>query len=247
MRSFGKLTWVEFKLFLREPFGFFFTLIFPLMMLFIFGSIYGNEPMEVFGGRGTMDISVPAYTAMIIAISGLMNITITLSTYRENGILRRLRTTPVSPLAVLVAQLVVIFIVTLLGMALLLIAAVAVYHVQIIGNPFSMLTGFTYCCLCFFPIGLILAGIMPTARSANIVGLVLLYPMMFFSGAGYPRELLPASVKGVGTYLPLTYVVNLLRGLWFGDSWAAHTADVLVLLGIMAAGVLVAVLTFRWE
>ena len=71
MKSLLKMTWVEAKLFLREPVGAFFTLAFPLMMLFLFGSIYGNEPTPMFGGRGTIDISVPSYTAMIVATTGL--------------------------------------------------------------------------------------------------------------------------------------------------------------------------------
>jgi ABC-2 type transport system permease protein len=247
MKSFLKLTWVEAKLFLREPFGFFFTVVFPLGMLFLFGSIYGNKPVPEFGGRGTIDISVPGYTAMVIAISGLMNITINLATYRDNGVLRRLRTTPVSPLKVLLAQQLEIFVMTLAGTVLLFLAALIVYRVQVFGNVFSMLAAFTLCCLCFFPIGLVIAGIMPSARSANIVGLVLLYPMMFFSGAGYPRELLPDAVHRVGDFMPLTYVVNLLRGVWFGESWAAHITDIVILLGVMVVGLTVAALTFRWE
>ncbi|MHB9031821.1 MAG: ABC transporter permease [Anaerolineae bacterium] len=246
-RSYLKLIQNEFRLYLREPIGLFFTLVFPLMMLFLFGSIYGNKPVPQLGGRGTIDISMPGYTSMVIGIAGLMNITMNLAIYRENGVLRRLRTTPVSPLALLLAELVVVFTATAFGMLLLLVAALTIYKVQIFGQPLSMLAAFVYCCLCFYPLGLVLAGLMPNPRVANIVGLVLLYPMMFLSGAGYPRQLLPAGIQKVGAFLPLTYVVNLLNGAWFGESWAAHTTDVLVLLGFMVVCVVVAVFTFRWE
>ena len=64
MQGLFKLTWIELKLFSREPIAAFFTLAFPLMMLFLFGSIYGNKPSSFFGGFGTIDISVPAYTAI---------------------------------------------------------------------------------------------------------------------------------------------------------------------------------------
>ena len=66
MRSLWKMTLTELKLYLREPIAAFFTLVFPVMLLLIFGSIYGNEPQVLFGGRGTVDMSVPAYMAMII-------------------------------------------------------------------------------------------------------------------------------------------------------------------------------------
>jgi ABC-2 type transport system permease protein len=247
MKSLLKMTWMETKLFLREPLGAFFTLAFPLMMLFLFGSIYGNKPTPMFGGYGTIDISVPAYTAMIIATSGLMSITITMAAYRENGVLRRLRTTPVSPLVVLISQVIVVFAMTSLGMVMLIVAGKLVYHMRFEGNAWSVLGGFVLSSLSFFGLGFILAGILRTARTAQIVGMVLLYPMLFLSGAGFPRELLPEAIKKVSTFLPLTYVVNLLRGLWIGQSWGDHLLDVGVLVGMLVLGIIISVKTFRWE
>jgi ABC-2 type transport system permease protein len=247
MRSLLKMTWMEAKLFLREPIGAFFTLAFPLMMLFLFGSIYGNKPEVMFGGYGTIDISIPAYTAMIIATTGLLGLTITMSAYRENGILRRLRTTPISPLAVLAAQVIVLLLMTTFGMILLIIAGKLVYHMRFEGNVLSVLAGFILCSLSFFALGFVLAGLMPTARTAQVVGMVLLYPMLFLSGAGFPRELLPETIKKVSAFLPLTYVVNLLRGLWIGEAWGRHLLDVTVLVGILVLGVVISIFTFRWE
>ena len=247
MKSLLKMTWMETKLFLREPMGAFFTLAFPLMMLFLFGSIYGNEPTPMFGGYGTVDISIPAYTAMIIATTGLMSITITMASYRENGVLRRLRTTPISPLVILIAQVMVVFAMTSLGMILLIVAGKVVYHVRFDGNVLSVLAGFALSSLSFFGLGFILAGLMPSARTAQIVGMVLLYPMLFLSGAGFPFELLPDAIKKVSAFLPLTYVVNLLRGLWIGDPLNTHWLDVGVLAGILLLGIIISVKTFRWE
>jgi ABC-2 type transport system permease protein len=247
MKSLLKMTWMEVKLFLREPVGAFFTLAFPLMMLFLFGSIYGNEPTPMFGGYGTIDISVPAYTAMIIATSGLMSITITMAAYRENGVLRRLRTTPVSPLVVLAAQVIVVFTMTSLGMVLLIVAGKLVYHMRFDGNVWSVLGGFVLGSLSFFGLGFILASVLRTARTAQIVGMVLLYPMLFLSGAGFPRELLPETIKKVSTFLPLTYVVNLLRGLWIGEAWSQHITEVIVLVVMLVVGVLISAKMFRWE
>ncbi len=247
MKSLLKMTWVEAKLFFREPVGAFFTLILPLLFLFLFGSMYGNKPVAQFGGQGTIDISIPSYTAMIIATSGLMSITITMAAYREKGVLRRLRTTPVSPLVVLGAQVIVVFAMTCLGMLLLIVAGKLVYHIRFEGNALSVLGGFVLSCLSFFALGFILAGVIPTARTAQIVGLVLLYPMLFLSGAGYPRELLPEAIRKVSAFLPLTYVVNLLRGLWIGEAWGKHLLDIGVLVGVLVLGIIISVKTFRWE
>ena len=111
----------------------------------------------------------------------------------------------------------------------------------------SVLAGFVLSSLSFFAIGFVLAGLMPTARTAQVVGMVLLYPMLFLSGAGFPRELLPEAIKKFSTFLPLTYVVNLLRGLWIGDTWDTHRLDVGVLAGILVLGIILSEKTFRWE
>jgi ABC-2 type transport system permease protein len=247
MKSFFKFTWMETKLFLREPVGAFFTLIFPLMMLFLFGSIYGNEPSEYFNGYGSVDVSVPAYTAMIVATTGLMGLTITISSYRENGVLRRMRTTPISPLMILFAQVVVLFCMTLIGMAFLIVAGKIVYQMRFDGNIFNVVVGFILSSLSFFAIGFVLAGLLPSARTAQIVGMVILYPMLFLSGAGFPRELLPESIIKISKFLPLTYVVNLLRGFWIGEGWEKHVVNVIVLTGILIVGVVISYITFKWE
>lgn len=247
MKSLQKMTWMEARLFLREPVSAFFTLVFPLIMLFIFGAIYGNVPMPGSGAQGTVDTLIPAFTAMIIGMTGLMATTITMATYRENGILRRLSTTPVSSLVVMIAQVIVVFTMTTLGMLLLVIAGKLVFHVRFEGNAFSLLAGFVLSGLSFFGIGFILAGTLPTARTAQVVAMVLLYPMLILSGAAWPRELMPATIQKISAFVPLTYVVNLLSGLWNGNPWGDHLLDVGVLFGMLVLGVIVSMKTFRWE
>lgn len=248
MKSLMKMSWVEGKLFLREPVGAFFTLAFPLIMLFIFGTIYINTPADK-GPSGVEAIGslIPAFIAMVIGITGLMALTVTMSTYRENGILRRLQTTPLSPLVIMTSQIAVVFCMTALGTILLVIAARLVYHVRFDGNPLSVFAGFTFGCLSFFGIGFILAGVMPTARTAQIIAMVLVYPMLIFSGAAWPRELMPASIEKVSTFVPLTYVVNLMKGMWLGDSWGVHITDITVLAVMLVVGVAISVRLFRWE
>jgi ABC-2 type transport system permease protein len=180
-------------------------------------------------------------------MTGLMSTTITMATYREKGILRRLRTTPVSPLVVLGAQVIVVFAMTCLGMLLLVTAGNLVYHVRFAGNIFSLLGGFVLCSLSFFGIGFILASIMPTVRTAWVAAMVLLYPMLFLSGAFFSVELLPKAIQKISAFMPLTYVVNLLRGLWAGQPWGNHLLDVGVLVGMLLVGIIVSVKTFRWE
>lgn len=242
-----KMTFVEAKLFLREPMAAFFTLVFPLMLLFLFGAIYGNEPEELFGGRGTIDLSVPAYTAMIISTVGLLSIAISVTLYREKGILRRFRSTPLHPYVIILDTLVVNFIMTLLGTALLIIAAKLAYNLRFDGNALLFFAAFSLSCLSFFSLGFIIASLAPTARVAQVAGMVLLYPMIFLSGATIPLAIMPGSIKAVAAYLPLTYVVELLQGMWFGEPVGDHLSGILILTGILILGGIISALTFRWE
>lgn len=248
MKSLFKMSWMEAKLFLREPAGVFFTLAYPLIMLFIFGAIYSNVPAEQgSGGPEGIGSLIPAFMSMIIGITGLMAITVTMATYRENGILRRLRTTPISPLVFLTAQVAVVFTMTALGTLLLVAAGMLFYHVRFEGDLISMVIGFILSSLSYFGIGFILAGTLPTARTAQIIAMVLMYPMLILSGAAWPRELMPAAVQKVAAFLPLTYVVNLLGGLWAGSPWGNHLLDIGVLAAMLLLGVIVTARTFRWE
>jgi ABC-2 type transport system permease protein len=246
MRGFWKLAFVEFKLFLREPSAAFFTLVFPLMMLFLFGSVFGNKPISK-GGYGTVDYSVPAYTAMIIATTGLVSLAVTIASAREHGILRRLHATPLRPLTILTAQVAVLFAMTVLGMTLLVIAAKITYNLRFDGNALSVIAAFVLSSFSFFSLGFVLASLSRTARSAQVVTMMLYYPMLFLSGAAIPRFVLPEAVREYGQILPLTHVVNLLTGLWIGEAWGEHMKEVLILTTMMIVGLIVSAKTFRWE
>lgn len=247
MRGLWKLSWIELKLFLREPVGAFFTLIFPLMMLLCFGSIYGNRPNPGFGGYGLVDVSVPAYAAMVVSMGGLFLLTLRVVTYREEHILRRFQPTPVRPEALLGAQVLALLLMSVLGMAALVVVGKLGYGLRVDGNPFSIAAAFVLSALGFFGLGFIIAAVVPTARTALAVVFIAFYPMLFLSGATMPREQLPEAIRHWNQLLPLTHVVNLLRGLWVGEPWRAHLLEVGVLTGMLALGVLVSAKTFRWD
>jgi ABC-2 type transport system permease protein len=247
MKALWKLTATEARLFIREPQAFFFTLLFPLILLFVYGGVYGNRPNPMFGGFGTVDVSVPSYTAMIIATSGLISITVIIATYRESGVLRRFKATPLTPLMLLAADVIVIFLMTALGMILLIIAAKLVFGLRFSGDAFSVAAAFILGCLSFFSLGFILSGLIRTARTAQIVGMTLFFPMILLSGATIPLESMPQTVRSYSSLLPLTHVVKLLKGLWMGSPWSAHGNEVLILLIMFAAGLAVTALTFRWD
>jgi ABC-2 type transport system permease protein len=247
MRGFASLTGTALKLYLREPVAAFFTMAFPVLLLVLFGSIYGNEPNALFGGYGSMDVSMPNYTGLILGTVGLLSIPITTSGYREQGILRRFRATPMNPLTYIAADVCTNLLMTLAGMLLLLLAGWALYRVRFEGQFLSYVAAVVLGCLAMFSLGYLIAGLAPGARVAQVVGMVIFYPMMFLSGAGMPIEILPESIRKISAFLPLTYAVNLLRGTWFGEAWSSHTLDAAVLAGMVLLLGGLAARFFHWE
>jgi ABC-2 type transport system permease protein len=249
MRSFRKLFIMQFKLYLREPVAFFFSLAYPVLLLLFFGAMYGNEPAPDFWGRnfGTVDASVPAYAGIIIGTVALMGIPIDTAANRENGVLRRYRATPLHPGVYLMANVVMYLAVAILGMTLLVITGKLVFGLRMAGSWLNVLAAFILSTIAFFSLGYLIASLAPTARIAQTVGMVIFFPMMFLSGAGMPLQLLPESLRRVSNFLPLTYMVRLLQGLWFGDPWRELWLPTLVLVGIMVLGTLASIKLFRWE
>ena len=247
MRSLWKLMLVQAKLYLREPVGAFFTLLFPPLGLILFGFIYGNDPVPLFGGRGSMDVSVPAYVGMIVGTVGLMGVPISTAAAREKGVLRRFRASPLRPLTYLGADVLVYLAMTILGVLLLFLVGRIAYDVRLEGSLPSVMAAIGLGTLTFLALGYVLAGLAPTARVAQVVGMVLFYPMMFLSGASLPLEMLPEGVRQVSDFLPLTHVVTLVKGLWFGDGWGEHLGEVGILVGLLVVGVAASARTFRWE
>ncbi len=246
MNAFLKLTWVETKLSLRNTISTFFTFAFPLIMLLIFGAMYGNDPVKAFGGHGAMDVMVPGYiAALVIATSAFMSLPITLASYRERGILRRYRATPVQPGVVLGANMLVTLGLTLLGTLVLILTGALAFHLFLPSAVLSVLLGFLLICLSLFSAGFLIACLVRNTNTARAVGMAVFYPMMFLSGGTLPRELFPETLKHISDFIPLTYAVTLMKELWFNGTW--NLTAVAVLIGIMVIGTVVSVRLFRWE
>jgi len=246
MQALWKMTWVEIKLFLREPVGLFFTLVFPVMILLLFSAIFGNG--KVPGGLGLrmVDVMAPSYTGMVIGTTALLGLPITIAGYRQQGTLRRLRATPLHPSVILAAHVLVNLLMTTVGISLLLFTARIVYDIRLPEAPFSVALAFLISSLSFFALGFVLAGVLPSARTAQIVGQVVFFPMFFLSGAaGIQPEMFPDALRRVSDLLPLTYVVELVQELWLAGEW--DPTALVVLVGVAVVAVLVSARTFRWE
>jgi len=248
MNALRKLIAVQAKLFFREPAAFFFTLILPAFLLIIFGAIFGNTPDPRFNSKlGYIDAEVPGITAIIIATVALMGIPISTAEEREKQILRRYRATPLSPITYLTATITVYFSMALLGMFVLIAIAKIFFGLRFEGSWLSVFAGFSLSALAFFAVGYVIASLAPTTRVAQVAGQILFFPMMFLSGATFPLQMMPAGVRRVSEFLPLTHVIRFLQGLWAGNSWGTHITEIVILLVMLIVGAFISSKTFRWE
>jgi ABC-2 type transport system permease protein len=245
MKTFLKLTTMELKLQLREPVALFFTLTFPVMVMVLFGFIFGNEAEAVLGGYGQVDLSVPGYIGMVVGTIGMLSIPTTLANYRDLGILRRLRATPLGSSPVLWSQVAAQVVMTAAGIILLFIAGLTIFDLRIPNGNLAIVPAVLLSAFSFFAVGFVLAGIMPSARTAQAVGMAIFYPMLFLSGAAMPRYIMPDFVQQIAGWLPLTHVVILVEDLWLQGTW--NLTSVAVVAVVLILGLVISCFTFRWE
>ena len=239
-----KTTWVELKMFLREPGAAFVTLVLPVLLLVLNGSTGANERQEVFGGAGVIDVLVPGYIALVIATLGLTNVPSLLATYRERGVLRRLQAAPVRPWTILFAQLLVQSLVATTGLIVLVALGTTAFGLRAPQAPVAVLIAYVVSVLGFTALGFVLAAILPTARTASAISFALYLPMIFLAGATWPREVLPHWAQRVGDFLPLTYVVEALKQPWISGS--PNITALGLLAAMIVAGTALGSRLFRW-
>ncbi len=248
MKKLAVLSVMQAKLFMREPAAFFFTLVFPVLLILMFGFVFGNEPGNGFPGPyGYIDYSTPAITVLIIVSIGLMSIPIQTAAARENKILRRFRATPLHPMTYVGSTVVVYYLMSLVGMVMTVVVAEVFFGLLFGGSWWNVALGFTLIAAAFFSAGYVIASVAPTARVAQVVGQMLFFPMMFLSGAALPLQIMPEGVRRVSDVLPMTHAVKLLQNLWFGQGWAGSGTHIAVMVGTLVLGLSLSGRLFRWE
>ncbi len=254
MRGYLAMTRTELRLFRREPFSIVFVLAFPLMMMALLSAVFGNDQaaaqdvengMLVWRGVTPTDYYTAASVAVIIAALGLMTLPINLVGYRERGILRRLRASSVSAWTLVSAQLTLALVTFLAGAVLMGFVAWLISDAMLPQDVIGVVVALLLGTAAFGAIGLLLALVIRSSRSAQGIGLMLFFAMWLISGTGPPRAVLPAGLRDFGGWLPLTHLVTAVQDPWFGFGWS--TTDLVVLGAYALAAGGPALWYFRWD
>jgi ABC-2 type transport system permease protein len=247
-----KLTWVETKLFLREPLTVVITYAFPLIMLVVLAEVFGSEISRddetgepVFRGVPPTEYYASAYVALVAAGVGLVSLPSHIAAYREQGIFRRFRAAGFSVASVIAAQTMMTIAMAFLGAFMVGLAAGLAYDVRLPEQVAGVIGVFLLVTLVFSALGIFLGAVLPTARAAQGAGILLFFVMLMLSGAGPPPEVMTGPMRAISDALPLTHGIRLLQDAWLGFAWTGTA--LLALLGFLVVPAVLALKLFRWE
>lgn len=246
MRPFLLFTWIEAKLYLRNFYSPFFALAFPVMLLLLFGSIWGDQTSTVFG-VSVIQISTAAFTGIVVAVNGLMNFPLNLAAYRERKVLKRLRITPASPGLLLSAHVAVNVMMTVLGVVLLVGVSVLAYGTELPAQPLPVIASLALSLASMLSIGLLIGSVVAQEKGASVIANIVYFPMIFLSGATLPSQFFPEGLKRASDILPLTHGVTIVRGTWIGNPLSDYPTELWVLAAVTVLFTGAALLLFRWE
>ena len=245
-RRLWKLTWLELKIFVREPLGFVGSVGVPVVISLLLATV--ARPARNAGGNvARLSESVPAFSVLIFTISAVVSLVTIVSIYRESGILKRLRATPLGPAVILSAHVAVKLLLTVVTLVVVGLLGHRFYPVATSVPLLSFGLAVLFACWSILSIGFVIASLVPTARLAQPFAALIFYPQIAMSGLFYPISMLPDPIASVVRRLPLTAATSLIDGVWRGEGWAAHGSDVVTLGVTLLLSLGLSAKIFRWE
>jgi len=247
VRGLLKLTWLEIRIFMREPLGFVAAVGVPLAMFLVLGRSAGSNTDHSASTAQFLAQDLPLFLSIFISINAALSLIAVISIYREGGILKRLRATPLRPAVILGAHVLVKLFFTGLSLLLMVLAGRRFYpvtlHAHVPGFALAVaVTTVTILCM-----GFVVASWVGTARFAQLIGSVVFYPMLVVSGMFVPLSSMPRPLAVLGNVLPMAHAVALLRGAWVGTSWLVLLPHLGALALTTAICLALTTRVFRWE
>ncbi|MBB6214450.1 ABC-2 type transport system permease protein [Anaerosolibacter carboniphilus] len=247
MKAFSALFRTELKLSLRGMDMFIFAICMPVVVLIILGTVFGNRPAFNGANYTFLEQSFGAVATIAICAGGVMGLPLVVSDYRHKKILKRFKVTPTSPTLILAVQVVIYALYSIISLILVYETATVFFGYQLHGSCFSFLGAYLLVMISMFSIGLLVGGIAPNIKIASVLASVLYFPMLIFSGATLPYEVMPVALQKVADLLPLTQGIKLLKATSLGlpINSVLLSAVVMIMLAIICTGI--SIHFFKWE
>ena len=246
MKRFFTFLKTELKLSVRDMNMVIFAVIMPLVIFLILGIIYGTKPAYDGADHTFLEQSFGAVSAVAICAGGLMGLPLAVSGLQEMKILKRLRVTPVSPVFVLGVELsmyIVYCVVSLVTLA----AAALLWGVQLRGSPLRFLGSWALTMLSTLSVGMLAGGVAKDTKQASVIASILYFPMLIFSGATLPIEVMPKAMQKIVRFFPLTQGLTMMKNAFLGIGSGSVLLPVCVMLSLTVLCTVLSVRFFRWE
>lgn len=247
MKTFKTMLKTELKLSLRGMDMLIFAICLPVVVLVILGIIFGDRPAFPGAEFTFLEQSFGATATISICAGGVMGLPLVVSDYRQKGILKRYRVTPVSPSMILAVQVTIYTLYAVVSLALLYLVGTLFFAYQFQGNAVGFFWGYFLVIVSMFSIGMMVGGIAPNTKMAGVIASLLYFPMLIFSGATLPYEVMPEALQRVADILPLTQGIKLLKAASLGQTAQEAWIPALVMAVTAAVCAGIAVKCFKWE
>jgi ABC-2 type transport system permease protein len=233
----ARLIRAEFRLTLRDPLVLTFVLVFPIVTMLIIGGAFGTQPDPAFEHQNPAHWYVASYFTVVIAAVGLVMLPVHLAAYRERGVLRRFAAAGFPRWSFALAELVLGLATIAVAGLLLLAVAAPTYGIPAVHDPGRVALGLLFGAIGFISIGILLGTLLPSARAAQAVGLMLFFPSFLLGAGGPPPHVMGSALRHVGDALPLTWVTTSIRQPWLGIGTPTGTLVAVVALAVVATAV----------
>jgi ABC-2 type transport system permease protein len=233
MRSLLRLAGTEMKLFVREPMVLTFVFAFPVLTVLILGGVFDDDDPS-FEGALPSDYYVAAYIGVVIAAIGLVMLPVHLASYRERGVLRRFDVSRYPRWALPAAWILVAMVITTVAVAVLLVTGRLVYGLPEPDNLLGVAVGTLLGAFTFISLGIALGMALPSARSAQGLGMLLFFPFFLLGGAGPPPDAMGEPMSTIANVVPLTHVVRSIQEPWLDLGSPGVHLVVLAALAVLA-------------
>ncbi|MCU6707327.1 ABC transporter permease [Paenibacillus sp. J5C_2022] len=249
MRAFKALFKIESRLSLRGLDMFIFAIGMPIVVVIIIGAIFGNKPAYDGATHTFLEQSFGAISTIAICAGGVMGFPLVIADYRTRKILKRFKVTPISPTLILTVQLTIYALYAIVSLLLVYATASIFYGYQFQGSWIVFIGAYFLVMASMFSMGLLVGGLAPHMKIAGVIASLLYFPMLIFSGATLPYEVMPATLQKAADLLPLTQGIKMLKGASLGLGMSAESTivPVIVMLALAVACVSLSLRYFKWE
>ena len=237
MSTMGRLVKAELKLMVRDPLVLTFVFAFPIVTMLIIGGAFGTTPDRAFEFTNPSHWYVASYLTVTIAAGGLVMLPVHLASYRERGVLRRFTAAGFPRWSFAMAQLVVGLATIAVACALLLAVAAPVYGIPALHSAWRVIAALLLGAVAFVSIGILLGTLLPSARAAQAVGLLIFFPSFLLGAGGPPPHVMGSGVKLVAGPLPLTQLTDAVREPWLGIGSATGPLIVVACMAVAATAI----------